>query len=175
VNGEGGGLKRALSQPSIPGVSEDRSFQNCGVDGISSSEGVMVPLQPSSRAQGWLMGVVRWELMAEAVSEPSSVGVEGKKYISEALEASRPSRVGDDGVRRPDDFWRASAVSAWGAWMLDSRGDEYIMEDGKGMVRVQLGGERSMHAAFCWGESPVGGWLTNWPCGLEWWLVVAGL
>lgn len=69
-------------------------------------------MQPSSRAQGWLMGVVRWELMAEELSELSSVGVEGKKYTSEPLGPSRPRRVGEDGVRRPDDFWRASAVRA---------------------------------------------------------------
>jgi len=50
------------------------------------------------------MGVVKWELMAEVVSELSSVGVLGKKYTSEPMGPSRPSRVGEDGVRRPDDF-----------------------------------------------------------------------
>jgi hypothetical protein len=42
--------------------------------------------------------------MAEEMSELSRVGVGGKKYTSPPLGPSRPSSVGDEGVRRPVAF-----------------------------------------------------------------------
>lgn len=49
------------------------------------------------------MGVARCEFIAAATSE---------KYMSAPLGPSNPSKEGEDGVGRPDDFWRASAVRA---------------------------------------------------------------
>ena len=133
-------------------------------------------MQPSSRTQGWLMGVVRCELIATS-----------EKYTSAPLGPSIPSREGDDGVGRPDDFWRASAVSSRigvGAWMCgdedEDAGLEYTMDEGYGMGAP---GVRSLSdAAFCCGDtwSPLfGGWETNWRCCREdvddCWAVVPGL
>src|SRR5688572_6898790 len=89
----------------VPGDTGDRSFQSCGVEGSSSSAGVRVPLQPSSKDQCVLMGVVRWVLIGDGPSEElSRGGVEGKKYKSPPLGPSKPSIVGEDGVRSPVAF-----------------------------------------------------------------------
>lgn len=113
-----------------------------------------MPLQPSSRTQGWLMGVVRCELIAAATSE---------KYISAPLGPSIPSKEGEDGVGRPDDFWRASAVRArigvrvwiWEGEDSDEDGGlEYTMDEGYGIGERLQPGDRSLSGAgFCCGES----------------------
>lgn len=88
------------------------------------------------------MGVVRWVLIGDGPSEDvSSGGVEGKKYKSPPLGPSKPSIVGEDGVRRPVAFWRASGdrvavasrgVGAWICWWEDD-GREYTKAEGKGI------------------------------------------
>jgi hypothetical protein len=42
--------------------------------------------------------------MAEEISESSSEGVGGKKYRSPPLGPSKPRRVGEEGVKSPEDF-----------------------------------------------------------------------